>query len=107
MGVCIDTAHAYSAGYDLKNEAAFNKVFGDFDKIVGRKYLMGMHLNESKKTLGSRVDRHDSLGKGTLGTGPFLFSMKDARFDNMPLILETPDPDLWAEEIATLKKMQF
>jgi len=107
VGVCIDTAHAYSAGYDLKSAATFNKVFGDFDEIVGRNYLLGMHLNDSKKQFGSRVDRHDSLGKGTLGAETFRFIMTDARFDNMPLILETPDPELWEDEIATLKKMQF
>jgi deoxyribonuclease-4 len=106
VGVCIDTAHAYSAGYDLKDEAGFRKVFGTFDETVGRKYLKGMHLNDSKKDLGSRVDRHDSLGSGTLGTEPFRYIMNDDRFDNMPLILETPDPEKWADEIAILEKMQ-
>lgn len=106
VGVCIDTAHAYSAGYDLKSQAAFNKVFASFDEIVGSAYLKGMHLNDSKKEHGSRVDRHDSLGKGTLGLDTFRFIMNDDRFDNMPLILETPDTEKWKEEIATLKKMQ-
>jgi deoxyribonuclease-4 len=105
VGVCIDTAHAYSAGYDLKSEQSFNEVFNAFDEIVGRKFLKGMHLNDSKKEFGSRVDRHDSLGKGTLGTDPFRYIMNDDRFDNMPLILETPDPEKWKDEIATLKKM--
>lgn len=106
VGVCIDTAHAYSAGYDLKSEKAFNDVFDEFDKVVGIKYLKGMHLNDSKKAFGSRVDRHDSLGKGTLGLDTFRYIMNDDRFDNMPLILETPDTEKWKDEIATLKKMQ-
>lgn len=106
VGVCIDTAHAYSAGYDLKDEAACNKVFGAFDEIVGRNYLKGMHLNDSKKELGSRVDRHETLGNGTLGEAPFRLIMNDDRFDNMPLVLETPDPENWKAEIAALKKMQ-
>ena len=106
VGVCIDTAHAYSAGYDLKSKEGFEKVFEEFDRIVGMEYLRGMHLNDSKKALGSRVDRHDSLGKGTLGYDPFRFIMNDPRFENMPLILETPDTERWKDEIATLKKMQ-
>jgi deoxyribonuclease-4 len=106
VGVCIDTAHAYSAGYDLKSEAGFRKAFEAFDEIIGMNYLKGMHLNDSKKELGSRVDRHDSLGNGTLGLEPFRFLMNDSRFDDMPLILETPDTEKWKDEIETLKKMQ-
>ena len=106
VGVCIDTAHAYSAGYDLKSKEGFEKVFEEFDQIVGMEYLKGMHLNDSKKVLGSRVDRHDSLGNGTLGLDPFRYIMNDPRFENIPLILETPDMEKWKEEIAILKKME-
>lgn len=103
VGVCIDTCHAYSAGYDLKTKDGFNRVFDEFDDVVGFEYLKGMHLNDSKKEFGSRVDRHDSLGKGTLGLEVFECIMNDSRFDNMPLILETPVEELWPEEIILLK----
>ena len=105
VGVCIDTAHAYSAGYDLKSPGGFQRVFDEFDKVVGFAYLKGMHLNDSKKELDSRVDRHDTLGNGTLGLDVFSELMNDPRFDNMPLILETPDEDRWAEEIKILKSL--
>jgi len=103
IGVCIDTAHAYSAGYELKTEEGFKETFRKFDEIIGFKYLCGMHLNDSKKEFRSRVDRHENLGKGTLGWDLFTHLMKDPRFNNMPLILETPDQDIWAEEISKLK----
>ena len=105
VGVCIDTCHAYSAGYDIKTKAGFEKVFDEFDEVVGFEFLKGMHLNDTKKELGSRVDRHDSLGKGFLGLELFECIMNDPRFDGIPLILETPDETLWAEEIQTLKNM--
>ncbi len=100
IGVCIDTCHAFSAGYDLKNN--FDKTWQDFDKIIGFKYLKGMHLNDSKKAFSYRVDRHESIGKGTLGVEVFKQIMHDPRFDDIPLILETPDNNLWAQEIALL-----
>jgi deoxyribonuclease-4 len=106
VGVCIDTCHAYSAGYDIKTKAGFEKVFHEFEKVVGFQYLKGMHLNDSKKELGSRVDRHDSLGNGTLGLEVFEWIMNDSRFDGIPLILETPNEELWTEEIQILKNMQ-
>ena len=102
IGVCIDTCHAYSAGYDLKSEEGYEKTWNDFDRIIGLKYLRGMHLNDDKKAHGSRVDRHASLGKGTLGADFFIRLVNDPRFDNIPLILETPDEAIWAEEIAWL-----
>ncbi len=101
-GVCIDTAHAYSAGYDLKTSKGFEDTFTDFDRIIGLKYLKGMHLNDSKKEAGSRVDRHAPIGEGTLGKEVFTRIMNDKRFDNMPLILETPEEQLWASEISFL-----
>jgi deoxyribonuclease-4 len=106
VGVCIDTCHAYSAGYNLKTRAGFEKVFNEFEEVVGFEFLKGMHLNDSKKELGSRVDRHDSLGTGTLGLEVFECIMNDSRFEGIPLILETPNEELWAEEIQILKKMQ-
>ncbi len=103
VGVCIDTCHAYSAGYDIVSETGFDETFDHFDRLIGFSYLKGMHINDSKKAYGSRVDRHDSLGVGTLGIGIFKRIMNDPRFDDMPLILETPDEDIWAEEIALLR----
>lgn len=103
IGVCIDTCHTYTAGYDLKSIESFTKTFNHFEKIVGFKYLKGMHINDSKKGLGSRVDRHESLGLGELGINTFRYIMKDSRFDEIPLILETPDESKWKEEIALLK----
>ncbi len=105
VGVCIDTCHAYTSGYDIKTEAGFKKTFDDFDRIVGFQYLKGMHLNDSKKELGSRVDRHDNIGKGFIGLETFRRIMNDPRFDNIPLILETPDPNLWPQEIEMLYEM--
>ncbi|MDY0375483.1 MAG: deoxyribonuclease IV [Desulfobacterium sp.] len=104
IGVCIDTCHAFSAGYDLKTRDGFLRTWETFDRVIGFDYLRGMHLNDSKKEMGSRVDRHASLGQGTLGMEPFEWIMKDARFDNIPLILETPDPSLWENEIRLLRE---
>ncbi|MEN8229675.1 MAG: deoxyribonuclease IV [Bacteroidota bacterium] len=103
VGVCIDTCHAFTAGYDLKSREGFVETFNQFEEVVGFKFLKGMHLNDSKKELGTRVDRHHNLGKGFLGIDPFHWIMADSRFDNIPLVLETPDDSLWAEEIRLLK----
>ncbi len=102
IGVCIDTCHAFTSGYDLRTPESFKKTFDNFEKIVGFHYLKGMHLNDSKKELGSRVDRHASIGKGFIGMEAFNQIINDSRFDNIPLILETPDPNIWKEEIKTL-----
>jgi len=102
VGVCIDTCHTYTAGYDIKTEAGYKHTFDEFESIVGFQYLKGMHLNDSKKELGTRVDRHHSIGQGFIGEPLFKRIMNDSRFDNIPLILETPDDSLWAEEIALL-----
>lgn len=106
VGVCIDTCHAFTSGYDLSYAEGYKKVFDEFERIVGFSYLKGMHLNESKKAFGTRVDRHDSLHKGLLGDEVFGLIMNDSRFDGMPLILETPDETLWAEEIRYLYSLQ-
>jgi deoxyribonuclease IV len=106
VGVCLDTCHSYTAGYDLKSPAGYEEAIGAFDRIVGLQYLKGMHLNDCKKALGSRLDRHESIGRGTLGVEPFGFIMQDPRLDDIPLILETPDDSLWPEEIALLYKFE-
>lgn len=104
VGVCLDTCHTYSAGYDIVAE--YDKVFQEFDATVGFHYLKAIHLNDTKKELGSRVDRHDSIGKGLLGLDFFKRFMQDVRFDDMPIILETPDESLWAEEISLLRSWE-
>lgn len=106
VGVCIDTAHAYAAGYDLSTDEGFHETFDEFGKIVGFENLLAMHLNDSKKELGSKVDRHESLGDGLIGWTPFELIMADSRFDGIPLILETPNPERWPEEIEQLKKLE-
>jgi deoxyribonuclease-4 len=102
IGVCLDTAHTLAAGYEIRTHESFDATFAKFDEIVGFRYLKGMHINDSKKELGSRVDRHDSIGKGVMGVDFFAFLMNDVRFDDIPLILETPDEGIWAEEIRLL-----
>ena len=106
VGVCIDTCHTYSAGYDLKTEEGYKQTWKEFDETIGGQYLRAIHLNDTKKPFASRVDRHDSIGKGLLGMEFFERFMRDPRFDNMPLILETPDETLWAEEIKLLHSLE-
>ena len=102
VGVCFDTCHGFVAGYDIKTPNGFDETFRKFDEIIGLKYLKALHLNDAKKTLGSKVDRHESIGKGELGLDPFIRIMNSPMFDNMPLILETPDEEIWSEEIKLL-----
>lgn len=106
VGVCIDTCHSFSAGYDLSNNESITKVFEEFEQIVGFKYLKGMHINDTMKPLGSKVDRHNNIGMGFMGYPVFDYIAKDSRFDDIPLILETPNDALWAEEIAYLYSIQ-
>ena len=102
IGVCIDTCHIFAAGYDIRTEEAYNRTMNQFDSLVGIKYLKGFHLNDAKSEFESRVDRHDSIGTGNIGAGAFKFIIEDSRTDNMPLILETPNPEIWGEEIKLL-----
>lgn len=104
VGVCIDTCHTFAAGYDLRTEEGMETLIKEFDSIVGMKYLRGMHLNDSMKGLASKVDRHQSIGKGEIGDNCFKFIAQDPRFDNIPLILETPDETIWQDEIAKLRE---
>ena len=102
VGVCLDTCHTFTGGYDLRTREAYDETMDAFGSIVGFEYLMGMHLNDSKPPLGSHVDRHHSLGQGEIGWGAFEMIMNDARMDDIPLILETIDETIWAEEIEAL-----
>ena len=103
VGICIDTCHAFAAGYDLSTRAGCEAAFWELDEVVGLKYLRGMHLNDAMKGVGSHVDRHAPLGEGLLGLECFRYIAEDSRFDNIPLVLETPDESRWPEEIALLK----
>ena len=105
VGVCIDSCHAFAAGYDLSTIDGYADTWRRFDEIIGFKYLSGMHLNDTKKGLASKVDRHETLGNGILGADFFSFLMNDPRMDNIPLILETPDESIWTQEIAWLKSL--
>ena len=102
VGVCLDTCHTFAAGYDLRTPETYEQTMLEFDHVVGFSYLKGMHLNDAKSTFNSRVDRHHSIGQGHLGLEPFRLLMQDPRLDNIPLILETIDANLWAEEITLL-----
>lgn len=105
VGVCLDTCHTFTAGYDLVSPEAYEETFRQYDEIIGFGYLRGIHLNDSMKALGSHVDRHDSIGKGFLGLEVFKRLMNDIRFNNLPIILETPNEELWADEIKLLYGM--
>ncbi|MEJ1296369.1 MAG: deoxyribonuclease IV [Candidatus Sedimenticola sp. (ex Thyasira tokunagai)] len=106
IGVCLDTCHTFTAGYDLRTKVACEETFAEFESIVGFQYLRGMHLNDSKPDLGSRVDRHHSLGMGKIGWEAFDYIMNDSRFDEIPMVLETIDDTIWAEEIRQLYALQ-
>ena len=102
VGVCIDTCHSFAAGYDLKSEDGYEQTMNAFERIIGFRFLRGVHLNDSKSVLGGHLDRHNSIGKGELGLEPFRRLMNDRRFDNIPMVLETIDETLWPEEIKLL-----
>ena len=104
VGVCLDTCHSFAAGYDLRTKEACDATFAEFDRIIGFKYLRGMHLNDAMRPLGSRIDRHSPMGDGEIGIECFKYIASAPRFDNIPLVLETPDEERWAQEIAQLKE---
>jgi len=106
VGVCIDICHLFTAGYDFRTPKKYKETWSQFDKIIGFDYLKGVHLNDCKSDLGSSIDRHASIGKGKIGLNPFKFLMQDHRFDDIPLILETSDPTIWAEEIKLLYSLE-
>ncbi len=106
VGVCIDTCHMFTAGYDIRTKNVYDKTWADFEKIVGFKYLMGMHINDSKVPFGSKKDRHQSIGKGEIGLDAFGFIMNDNRMNDIPLILETIDSSIWKEEIELLYSLE-
>ena len=105
IGVCIDTCHFFAGGYDICSKESYKKTMSEFDKLVGYKYLSGMHLNDSKNSLGVKKDRHESIGKGTIGLEAFENIMRDENIDEIPLILETINPEIWADEIKLLRQM--
>lgn len=105
VGVCIDTCHTFAAGYDLSTPGGYAATWADFDRLIGPGYLRGIHLNDSKKGLGSRIDRHAPIGRGELGVKFFEMLMSDPRIDNIPVILETPDEAIWAEEVSWLYRL--
>ncbi|MFK5881586.1 MAG: deoxyribonuclease IV [Sulfurospirillum sp.] len=102
VGVCIDTCHFFTSGYDIRDEKTYDESMKKFDTIVGFEFLAGMHLNDSKPDLGSRVDRHESIGIGKIGLEAFRLIMNDERINDIPMILETPNSDIWAQEIELL-----
>jgi deoxyribonuclease-4 len=104
--VCTDTAHLFAAGYDIRTEAGVTRVFNDFDKIIGRKYLVAVHLNDSKTALGSRVDRHEHIGKGQIGLEAFRYLMTAPRFRNVPKVLETPKGKEMLEDVENLATLR-
>jgi deoxyribonuclease-4 len=106
IGVCIDTCHMFVAGYDIRTKEVYDKTWQEFENIVGFKYLMGMHINDSKPPLGSKKDRHHSIGQGEIGLDAFRFIMNDERMDDIPLILETIDSSIWKEEIELLYSLE-
>ncbi len=106
VGVCIDTCHLYAAGYDIASEAGYHRTFDELDRLVGVRRIKAFHLNDCKKPLGCRVDRHENIGKGTLGLAPFKRLVNDPRFDRCPAVLETPSPEWYRKSIKLLKRLR-
>ena len=105
VGVCLDTCHTFTGGYDLRTREAYDATMDEFERLVGFEYLSAMHINDSKPKLGSRVDRHHSLGEGEIGWDAFRFIMNDERMDDIPLVLETINSDIWDKEIEAMYNM--
>jgi len=106
LRVCLDTAHLFAAGYDIGNESGVRKTFHEFDRVIGRDRLVAIHVNDSKTGRGSRVDRHEHIGKGRIGLDAFRFIMKSPRFRKIPKVLETPKGKDLAEDVANLKTLR-
>jgi len=106
LGVCLDTAHVFAAGYDISSEAAIRKTFREFDRVIGLARLAAIHVNDSKTARGSRVDRHQHIGKGQIGLNAFQFIMRDQRFKRIPKVLETPKGKDLLEDVANLKTLR-
>jgi deoxyribonuclease-4 len=104
--VCVDTAHLFAAGYDISSESGVEKTFREFDRVIGRERLVAIHVNDSKTGCGSRVDRHEHIGKGRIGLDAFRFIMRSPRFRKIPKVLETPKGDDLAEDVVNLKKLR-
>ena len=104
--VCLDTAHVFAAGYDISSEAATRKMFAQFDRVIGLDWLVAIHVNDSKTTRGSRVDRHEDIGKGRIGLDAFRFIMRDRRLSKIPKVLETPKGKDLAEDVANMKTLR-
>jgi deoxyribonuclease-4 len=104
IGFCLDTCHAWAAGYDIRTGDGLRRLLDEFEREVGPadRYLRGMHLNDTRNELGSRVDRHAPLGTGAIGWEPFRALLRDPRSRGIPLIIETPDEARWAGEVAEL-----
>lgn len=104
--VCLDTAHVFAAGYDITSEAAVKKTFREFDRVIGRKHLAAIHVNDSKTKRGSRVDRHAHIGKGEIGLAAFRFIMNDRRLRTIPKVLETPKNKELREDVMNMKRLR-
>jgi deoxyribonuclease IV len=102
IGVCIDTCHIHAAGYDIRTPEAYAQTMAEFEAVIGMIYLKGLHLNDAKTEFGSRVDRHATIGDGTIGLDAFRSVMNDERLNGLPMILETPEPGNWHKEITML-----
>jgi len=105
IGFCLDTCHAFAAGYDLRTKKSYAAVMDALDDIVGFTFLRGVHLNDSLSEFGSKLDRHQNIGKGKIGLDAFRMLMQDDRFDGIPIVLETIDESLWVEEVKLLKEL--
>ena len=104
--VCLDTAHIFAAGYNIGSESAVRTTFREFDRFIGRDRLVAIHVNDSKTARGSRVDRHEHIGKGKIGLEAFRFIMRDRRFREIPKVLETPKGKDLAEDVQNLKTLR-
>src|SRR5262249_15937787 len=106
LRVCLDTAHLFAAGYDISSESGVRKIFREFDRVIGRDRLVAIHVNDSKTSCGSRVDRHEHIGKGHIGLDVFRFIMRSPRFRKIPKVLETPKNKDLAEDVINLNALR-